>query len=53
MIRAALVRGAIACKKVDLLGRALNRELWMIGYLAKLEMDVTDRSVVVDIHKSL
>ena len=53
MIRAALVRGAIACKKADLLSRALNRELWMIGYLAKLEIDVTDRSVVVDIHKSL
>jgi hypothetical protein len=52
MIRAALVRGAIACKKIGLLGRLLNRELWAIGYLAKLEIDPDDGTVVVDIHKS-
>ncbi len=53
MIRAALVRGAIACKRVDQLGRTLNRELWMIGYLARLEIDVSDRTVVVEVRKSL
>jgi hypothetical protein len=53
MIRAALVRGAISCKRADLLGRAINRELWMIGYVAKVETDGTARSVLVDIRKSL
>jgi len=44
MIRGALVRGARACQNADVLGRILNRELWTLGYVARLEPDVTDRS---------
>jgi hypothetical protein len=46
MIRGALVRGALACKRIDCLDRALNRELWPLGYVAYLETEA-DRSVVV------
>ena len=44
MIRGALVRGARACQSADILGRILNRELWTLGYVARLEPDMTDRS---------
>ena len=44
MIRGALVRGARACHSIDVLGRVLNRELWTLGYVARLEPDLTDRS---------
>ncbi|MGA3057796.1 MAG: hypothetical protein ABSE70_07145 [Candidatus Limnocylindrales bacterium] len=47
MIRVALVRGALACRQIDGLERALNRELWPLGYVAHLERDLTDRSVVL------
>jgi hypothetical protein len=50
MIRVALVRGALACWRIDHLERALNRELWPLGYVAHLKRDRTDRSLVfVDI----
>jgi hypothetical protein len=47
MIRVALVRGALACGQIDNLERALNRELWPIGYVARLEQNLMDRSVVL------
>ena len=46
MIRVALVRGALACKRIGELERTLNRELWPLGYVARLEQEVTDRSLV-------
>jgi hypothetical protein len=46
MIRSALVRGALACDRFDALDRALNRELWPLGYVAYLERSVTDRAVI-------
>src|SRR5450756_1740229 len=44
MIRGALVRGALACQSIAILGRVLNRELWTVGYVARLEPDLTNRS---------
>ena len=44
MIRGALVRGALACQSIAFLGRVLNRELWTVGYVARLEPDLTNRS---------
>jgi hypothetical protein len=44
MIRGALVRGALACQSIAALGRVLNRELWTVGYVARLEPDLTDNS---------
>jgi hypothetical protein len=44
MIRGALVRGALACQSIAILGRVLNRELWTVGYVARLEPDLTDHS---------
>jgi hypothetical protein len=44
MIRGALVRGARACQSTGALNRLLNRELWTLGYVARLEPDVTDNS---------
>jgi len=46
MIRVALVRGALACRRIGNLERTLNRELWPLGYVARLERNLTDRSVV-------
>lgn len=46
MIRAALVRGAISCKTIAELDRALNRELWQIGYSARIQHDPANRSVM-------
>ena len=46
MIRVALVRGALACRRISDLERALNRELWPLGYVARLERNLTDRSKV-------
>jgi hypothetical protein len=46
MIRVAMVRGALACRRIGDLERALNRELWPLGYVARLERNLTDRSKV-------
>jgi hypothetical protein len=46
MIRVALVRGALACERIGELERVLNRELWPLGYVARLEHNLTDRSLV-------
>jgi len=47
MIRAALVRGARSCKTIQELERALNRELWQIGYVARIQLDPANRAVVL------
>ena len=47
MIRAAVVRGALAGTRIEDLDRTLNRELWPLGYLARLEPSPTDRFVVL------
>ena len=47
MIRGALVRGALACRRVDGLDRALNRELWSLGYVARLEARGIGRGTVL------
>jgi hypothetical protein len=44
IIHGALVRGARASQSTDFLKRVLNRELWTLGYVARLEPDLTDRS---------
>jgi len=49
MIRAALVRGARSSKTIQELDRALNRELWQIGYVARLQHDPANRLVLVEI----
>ena len=46
MIRAALVRGALTCRRFAILDRTINRELWALGYLARIDRDAADRSVV-------
>jgi hypothetical protein len=52
MIRWALVRGSLVCAKVDGLSHAINRQLWTIGYLAQVQSDPVNRSVVVEVSKS-
>ena len=47
MIRRALVRGALAWRCVDGLDRALNRELWSLGYVARLEAGGIGRGTVL------
>jgi hypothetical protein len=33
------------------LGQAINRQLWEIGYMATVQSDPVDRSVVVEVSK--
>jgi hypothetical protein len=47
MIRGALMRGALACERLAILDRIINRELWPLGYVAHLERSVADGSVVL------
>jgi hypothetical protein len=47
MIRRALVRGALAWRRLDGLDRALNRELWSLGYVARLEANGIGRGTVL------
>jgi hypothetical protein len=50
MVRDAIARASIAAERLDTLERMLNRELWRIGYVARLRYDPLDCSVVhVDI----
>jgi hypothetical protein len=46
MIRGALMRAALTCSRYEALERALNRELWPLGYVADLERSVSDRAMV-------
>ena len=52
MIRSALRSGSFGCESVDGLSQAINRQLWAIGYAARVESDPVDRSVVVEVSKS-
>jgi hypothetical protein len=45
LIRGALKRGALACERLAALDRAINRELWALGYVAHLER-LSDGTVV-------
>ena len=47
MIRGALLRGATACERFAALDRAINRELWPLGYVANLERNAASGCVVV------
>lgn len=47
MIRSALVRGALSWRRVDGLDRALNRELWSLGYVARLDAGGIGRGTVL------
>jgi hypothetical protein len=51
MIRRALLRGSLLCKKADRLSHAINRQLWEIGYVAWVRPNPDDRSVVVEVSK--
>ena len=51
MIRRALLRGSLVCEKMEGLGQAINRQLWEIGYMATVQSDPVDRSVVVEVSK--
>lgn len=51
MIRGALIRGSLVCEKVDGLSPAINRQLWAIGYVARVQSDPVDRSVMVEVSK--
>lgn len=51
MIRRALLRGSLVCEEVDGLSRAINRQLWAIGYVATVRSDPVDRTVVVEVSK--
>ena len=46
MIRSALIRGALACNRIEVLDRALSRELWPLGYVARLETGGAGPSIV-------
>lgn len=52
MIRRALLRGSVVCEKVDELSRAINRQLWTIGYVARVRFDRASRTVEVEVSKS-
>lgn len=47
MIRSALIRGALSCERKEGLDRALSRELWPLGYVARLDTGETGQSVVL------
>jgi hypothetical protein len=53
MIRRALLRGSLGCENVGGLSLALNRQLWLIGYVARIQSDPLDRSVMVEISRPL
>jgi hypothetical protein len=52
IIRRALLRGALVSKNVDGLSRAIARQLWLIGYVARVQSDLVDCSVVVEVSKT-
>ena len=47
MIRSALLRGVASCERIGALDRAINRELWPLGYIANLERNVAGEAVVL------
>lgn len=51
MIRSALLRGSMDCEKVNGLSNAINRQLWVLGYVASVRSDPVGRSVAVEISR--
>jgi hypothetical protein len=47
MIRIVLRRAASSCQQIAALDRAINRELWPLGYVAHLERGVADGGFVL------
>ena len=47
MIRSALLRGATACEELAALDRAINRELWSLGYVAHFERGGSGKGIVL------
>lgn len=47
MITSALIRGVLACQRTEGLDRAFSRELWPLGYVARLETGETGCSIVL------
>lgn len=45
MIRAAIVRAVMGCDQLSTLARAINRELWALGYVADVERSESDLSM--------
>jgi hypothetical protein len=52
MIRRALLRGSLISENLRSLATAINRQLWEIGYVARVQSDPVDRSVVVEVSKA-
>jgi hypothetical protein len=52
LIRRALLRCSLVSEDVDGLSRAINRQLWLIGYVAQVKSGPVDSSVVVEVSKS-
>jgi hypothetical protein len=52
MVRRALLRGSLVSEDVDGLRHAITRQLWLIGYKARVQSDSVDGSVVVQVSKS-
>jgi hypothetical protein len=54
MIRRALLRGSLLSENVRSLTTAINRQLWEIGYVARVRVqsDPADRSVIVEVSKA-
>jgi hypothetical protein len=52
MIRRALLRGALVCHDIDELTMALNRQLWQIGYAARVESDPVSHAILIEVSKS-
>lgn len=46
MVRVALVRGAASCDRVSDLERAINRQLWPLGYVVRLERSAMDAATI-------
>jgi hypothetical protein len=46
MIRSALIRAAMACDRIESLDRALSRELWTLGYVARLDVNETGLEII-------
>jgi hypothetical protein len=53
MLRSVLARSAVTCQRVEELDRALNRQLWLLGYVARIATSPADQStVIVEIESS-
>ncbi len=53
MIRRALMRSAATCSRLGSLDRAVNRELWPLGYAAQVDCSTqSGTAVVIDVSPS-